>query len=137
MNYWLVKSEPAAYSWQQFNKDGKTIWDGVRNYQARNNLRKMQKGDLLLFYHSVTEKQVMGIARVVREHYPDPSTEDKRWSVVDIVPEKTLDKPVPLSVIKADNRLEHIALIKQSRLSVMPLSAEAFDAIIDLGSFSA
>ncbi len=134
MNYWLVKSEPSAYSWQQLLDDGRTLWDGVRNYQARNNLRAMKVGDLVLFYHSVTEKQVMGIARVVREHYPDPTTDDERWSVVDIVPVKSLEQAVTLSMVKADPRLENVALVKQARLSVMPLREEEFDAIVELGT---
>ncbi len=132
--YWLVKSEPGAYSWQQFEKDGQTIWDGVRNYQARNNLKNMRKGDMVLFYHSVSEKQVMGIARVVTEHYQDPTTDDNRWVVVDIIPEKAFKKPVSLTEIKADPRLENIALVKQARLSVMPLKPEEFDAIVELGN---
>lgn len=134
MNHWLVKSEPSAYSWQQLEKDGKTLWEGVRNYQARNNLKEMKKDDLVLFYHSVNEKRVMGIARVVREHYPDPTTDDDRWVVVDVVPVQALDNPVTLSEIKSDNRLENIALVKQARLSVMPLKQEEFDAIVELGS---
>ncbi len=134
MNYWLVKSEPGAYSWHQFEKDGKTYWDGVRNYQARNNLKAMKQGDLVLFYHSVNEKQVMGIARVVKEHYQDPTTDDDKWVVVDLVPEKAFKKPVSLSQIKADDRLENIALVRQARLSVMPLKAEEFDTIVELGS---
>ncbi len=134
MKHWLVKSEPSAYSWQQFVKDGKTYWDGVRNYQARNNLKDMQEGDLVLFYHSVTEKQVMGVARVVRGHYPDPTTDDDRWVVVDIVPEQALRQPVTLAMVKNDERLENIALVKQSRLSVMPLKAEEFDVILELGN---
>jgi predicted RNA-binding protein with PUA-like domain len=133
MNYWLVKSEPSAYSWDRLLKEGKATWDGVRNYQARNNLKEMRAGDLVLFYHSVTVKQVMGIARVVKEHYPDPTTDDDRWVVVDMVPEKSLKVPVGLEVIKQDERLENIALIKQSRLSVMPLKREEFDAIVQLG----
>ncbi len=134
MNYWLVKSEPDAYSWQRFIKEGKTMWEGVRNYQARNNLKEMKKGDLVLFYHSVSEKRVMGIARVTKEHYPDPTTGDDRWVVVDLVPESALDRPVTLKEIKADPRLENIALVKQARISVMPLQREAFDAIVELGS---
>ncbi|MDX9941699.1 MAG: EVE domain-containing protein [Bacteroidales bacterium] len=134
MNYWLVKSEPGAYSWQRLVKDKKTMWDGVRNYQARNNLREMKQGDLVLFYHSVNEKQVMGICRVVKEHYPDPTTDDDRWVVVDVAPVEGLKKPVTLEEIKNDDRLENIALIKQSRLSVMPLPREAFDAIVELGN---
>lgn len=132
--YWLIKSEPVAYSWQQFEKDGQTFWDGVRNYQARNNLKKMQKDDLVLFYHSVSAKEVVGIARVVKEHYHDPTTDDDRWVVVDIKPEKAFKKPVSLSMIKADPRLENIALVKQARLSVMPLKPEEFDAIVELGN---
>lgn len=134
MNYWLVKSEPGAYSWQQFLKEGKAVWDGVRNYQARNNLRQMKKNDLVLFYHSVNEKQVMGIARVSREHYPDPTTSDTRWLVVELVPAGELSQPVTLEEIKKDPRLENISLIRQSRLSVMPLKAEEFDAIVQLGN---
>ncbi len=134
MNYWLVKSEPGAYSWQQFEKDGKTYWDGVRNYQARNNLKAMKQGDLVLFYHSVNEKQVMGIARVVQEYYQDPTTDDNRWVVVDLVPEKAFNNPVSLSQIKTDDRLENIALVRQARLSVMPLRAEEFDTIVELGN---
>ena len=134
MNYWLVKSEPGAYSWQQFEKDKRTLWDGVRNYQARNNMKAMKEGDLVLFYHSVSEKQVMGIAKVVAEHYPDPTTDDNRWVVVDLVPEKAFKRPVTLLEVKADPRLENIALVKQARLSVMPLKAEEFDAIVELGN---
>lgn len=133
MNHWLVKSEPAAYSWNRFQKEGKATWDGVRNYQARNHLAGMKNGDLVLFYHSVSEKQVMGIARVVREHYPDPTASDERWVVVDLVPEATLPEPVPLAAIKRDERLSEIALVRQARLSVMPLNKEAFDAIVELG----
>ncbi|TVR40284.1 MAG: EVE domain-containing protein [Bacteroidia bacterium] len=134
MNHWLVKSEPSAYSWQQLEKDGQTLWDGVRNYQARNNLKAMKKGDLVLFYHSVNEKRVMGMAKVVKEHYPDPTTDDDRWVVVDVVPLQALDKPVTLGQIKSDKRLENIALVKQARLSVMPLKQEEFDVILELGS---
>ncbi|MEE4177900.1 MAG: EVE domain-containing protein [Bacteroides sp.] len=134
MNYWLAKSEPGAYSWQRLEKEKKTMWDGVRNYQARNNLKEMKKGDLVLFYHSVNEKQVMGICKVVKEHYPDPTTDDDRWVVVDVVPVEALKKPVTLEAIKKDERLENIALVRQSRLSVMPLAREEFDAIVELGN---
>ena len=134
MNYWLVKSEPGTYSWQQFEKDGRTYWDGVRNYQARNNLKKMKEGDRVLFYHSVTEKLVMGIARVVKEFYQDPTTDDDRWVVVDLVPEHPFKKPVTLKEVKADERLENIALVKQARLSVMPLRREEFDVLVELGN---
>ena len=134
MNFWLVKSEPSAFSWQRLQKEGKTMWDGVRNYQARNNLKEMKTGDLVLFYHSVNEKQVMGSWKVVKEHYPDPTTNDDRWVVVDVVPLEALKKPVTLEAIKSDERLENIALIRQSRLSVMPLAREEFDAIVEIGN---
>jgi predicted RNA-binding protein with PUA-like domain len=134
MRYWLVKSEPEAYSWERFMREGKVVWDGVRNYQARNNLREMKTGDLVLFYHSVTDKQVMGIARVVKEHYQDPTTDDDRWVVVDMAPEMPLSDPVSLEAIKADERLSNIALVRQGRLSVMPLKREEFDAIAEMGN---
>ncbi len=133
MNYWLVKSEPAAYSWERFKKEGKTMWEGVRNYQARNNLKEMKKDDLVLFYHSVSDKEVVGIAKVVKEHYPDPTADDDRWVVVDLVPVKAFQNPVTLDQVKKDERLENVALVKQSRLSVMPLKREEFDAIVQLG----
>jgi predicted RNA-binding protein with PUA-like domain len=134
MNYWLVKSEPFKYSWEQFNKDGRTFWDGVRNYQARNNLREMKEGDLVLFYHSNEGKSVVGIAKVVRESYQDPTTEDQNWVVVDLVPVETLKNPVTLEQIKADLRLQNIGLVKQGRLSVMGMKVEEFDRIVELGS---
>ncbi len=130
MNYWLVKTEPGAYSWEDFVKLGRDHWDGVRNYQARNNLKLMKEGDHVLFYHSVKAKQVVGIAKVVREHYQDPTTDDDRWVVVDLEPVKKLDKPVSLAQIKADDRLEGIALIRNSRLSVMPVDKAHFDIIL-------
>jgi predicted RNA-binding protein with PUA-like domain len=133
MKYWLVKSEPEAYSWAQFVHEKKVVWEGVRNYQARNNLRDMKVGDLVMFYHSVSEKRVMGIARVTREHYPDPTTDDDRWVVVDMVPEMALARPVNLAAIKSDERLSQVALVKQARLSVMPLKRKEFDAIAELG----
>lgn len=131
MNYWLVKSEPGAYSWDDFVKLGRDHWDGVRNYQARNNMKLMKTEDEVLFYHSVKEKQVVGIAKVVREFYPDPTTDDDRWVVVDLIPVKKLEKPVTLAQIKADENLEGFALIKNSRLSVMPVAKEHFQIIID------
>lgn len=134
MNYWLVKSEPFKYSWEKFNEDGRTFWDGVRNYQARNNLKEMKEGDLVLFYHSNEGKCVVGIAKVVKEFYQDPTTEDKNWVVVDLSPVETLKKPVTLETIKADERLKDIGLVKQGRLSVMGLDVEAFDRIIELGN---
>ncbi|WP_437920869.1 EVE domain-containing protein [Sphingobacterium sp. LRF_L2] len=134
MNYFLVKSEPFKYSWDQFNKDGQTFWDGVRNYQARNNLKSMQKGDLVLFYHSNEGKEVVGIAKVVNESYQDPTTDDERWVVVDLAPVETFHHPVTLETIKADEYLQNIALVKQGRLSVMPLKVEEFDRIVALGA---
>jgi len=132
MNYWLVKSEPFKYSWEQFEKDKKTFWDGVRNYQARNNLKAMKKGDLVLWYHSNEGKEVVGIAKVVKEFYQDPTTEDPNWVVVDLAPFKKLKKTVTLEQIKEDKRLQNIALVRQGRLSVSSLKAEEFDAILDL-----
>ncbi len=134
MKYWLVKSEPFKYSWQKFNRDGSTFWDGVRNYQARNNLKEMKKGDLVLFYHSNEGKEVVGVAEVTREHYPDPTTEDAKWFVVDLKPVETLEKPVTLEMIKSDSRLQQIGLVKQGRLSVMALKKEEFDRILELSS---
>lgn len=133
MNYFLVKSEPFKYSWEQLLKDKRTFWDGVRNYQARNNLQAMKKGDLVLFYHSNEGKEVVGIAKVVKEYYQDPTTTDERWVVVDIAPVETLKKPVSLETIKADEQLQDIALVRQGRLSVMPLKREEFDRIVALG----
>lgn len=130
MNYWLVKSEPGTYSWDDFVKKGIDHWDGVRNYQARNNMKEMRKGDEVLFYHSVKDKEVVGIAKVVKEHYPDPTTNDDRWVVVDLAPLRKLAKPVSLDQIKKDTRLEGIALIRNSRLSVMPVAKEHYDIII-------
>jgi len=134
MNYFLVKSEPFKYSWEQFNKDGETFWDGVRNYQARNNLKAMKKGDLVLYYHSNEGKEVVGLAKVVKEFYQDPTTEDERWVVVDLAPVETFKHPVTLETIKADPLLQDIALVRQGRLSVMPLKAEEFDRIVQLGN---
>ena len=134
MNYWLVKSEPVKYSWEKFNKDGRTFWDGVRNYQARNNLRDMKEGDLVLFYHSNEGKAVVGIAKVVKESYQDPTTDDTNWVVVDLSPVESLKHPVTLEKIKSDPQLANISLVRQGRLSVMPLKAEEFDRIVELGS---
>lgn len=134
MNYFLVKSEPFKYSWEQFNKDGETFWDGVRNYQARNNLKAMKTGDLVLFYHSNEGKEVVGIAKVVKEFYQDPTTDDERWVVVDLAPIETFKKPVTLEDVKADPLLEDVALVRQGRLSVMPLKAAEFDRIVEMGN---
>ncbi len=134
MNYWLMKSEPFKYSWDQFEKDGKTIWDGVRNYQARNNLREMAKGDLCFFYHSNEGKEIVGIAKVVKEHYQDPTSTDPNWVVVEIAPFKKLKKTVTLEQIKTEPRLAEIGLVKQSRLSVSALKAHEFDVILELSA---
>jgi len=134
MQYWLVKSEPEAYSWRNFVKDGSTSWTGVRNYQARNNLQAMKTGDLVLFYHSVSEKAIVGLAQVATEAYPDKTSDDPRWLTVDLVPVREFKTAVSLEAIKKDNRLENIALLKQSRLSVMPLRPEEFEVILSLGN---
>jgi len=134
MNHWLVKSEPFKYSWEKFNQDGRTFWDGVRNYQARNNLKAMQEGDLVLFYHSNEGKNVVGIAKVVREFYQDPTTDDANWVVVDLSPVESLKNPVSLEQIKAEPSLVDISLVRQGRLSVMPLKAEEFDKILEMGA---
>ena len=130
--YWLVKSEPFKYSWDQLVKDGSTYWDGVRNYQARNNLRAMKKGDQVFFYHSNEGLEIVGIAKVIKEHYQDPTTDDERWSVVDLKPVKKLKRAISLEEIKGDERLRDIALVRQSRLSVMPIREDEFDAIVEL-----
>lgn len=134
MNYFLVKSEPHKYSWEQFNKDGRTFWDGVRNYQARNNMKLMKEGDLVLFYHSNEGKHVVGIAKVVKEFYQDPTTDDANWVVVDLSPVETIKNPVTLEQIKAEDSLKDISLVKQGRLSVIQLKAEEFDKILEMGS---
>lgn len=133
MKHWLVKTEPGTYSWADMLKEGECYWDGVRNYQARNNLRAMSKGDRVLWYHSVKEKCVVGVVQVTREHYPDPTTDDDRWSVVDLAPILELKEPVTLAEIKANEALQEIALIRQSRLSVMPIDASAYEAILAMG----
>ncbi|MGF7075356.1 EVE domain-containing protein [Mucilaginibacter sp. 3215] len=132
--FWLVKSEPFKYSWEKFNKDGRTFWDGVRNYQARNNLREMKEGDLVLFYHSNEGKEIVGIAKVVKEAYQDPTTDDTNWVVVDLAPVEALKTPVTLEQIKADPKLQDIGLVRQGRLSVMGVKREEFDYILALGS---
>lgn len=132
MNYFLVKSEPFKYSWEKFNEEGRTFWDGVRNYQARNNMKEMKAGDLVLFYHSNEGKCVVGIAKVVREYYQDPTTEDPNWVVVDLAPVETLKNPVSLAQIKAEESLADISLIKQGRLSVMKLKNTEFDKILEM-----
>ncbi|MEZ0607015.1 EVE domain-containing protein [Fibrella sp. WM1] len=134
MNYWLVKSEPDKYGWSHFTAQGRAVWDGVRNYQARNNLMAMQVGDQVLFYHSVTNPGVVGLATVVREAYPDPTCpDDPRWRVVELEPVMPLPRAVSLAQIKAEPMLSNIALIKQSRLSVMPIRPDEFELIVKLG----
>ncbi len=133
MQHWLVKQEPEAYSWTSFVKDGRTAWTGVRNFQARNNLRAMKKGDRVLFYHSVSEKQIVGVARVQREAYPDQTAEEGDWSSVDLAPVKPLAAPVTLTTIKGDKVLKNLPLVRQSRLSVTPLTGEQFKRVLQLG----
>lgn len=132
MNYWLVKSEPEAYSWTQFVKEGKAAWTGVRNFQARNNLRAMKKGDRALFYHSGEGKEVVGMAKVVKAAYPDPTAEEGDWSCVDLVPTKPVAKPVTLTTIKADKVLKEMALVRNSRLSVSPVTEAQFTRLLAL-----
>lgn len=132
MNYWLIKSEPNEYSWDDLVKLGRDHWDGVRNYAARLHMKNMKVGDLAFFYHSVNEKSIVGIAECVREYYPDPTTDDDRWVVVDFVPKEKLNRPVTLAEIKADERLSEMALIKISRLSVQPVKKEEFDIIMEM-----
>jgi predicted RNA-binding protein with PUA-like domain len=130
MNYWLVKSEPSVYSFDDLVRDKKTGWDGVRNYAARLNLKAMKKGDLAFVYHSMEDKAVVGIARITKEAYPDPK--DENWVAVELAPDKKLKKPVTLAQIKADKRLKDMALVKLSRLSVQPVKREEFDIVIAL-----
>ena len=133
MQYWLVKSEPDTYSFQQLVTDGKTRWDGVRNYQARNNLRAMKSGDLCLFYHSQIGLEVVGIAKVAKEHYPDPTAEKGDWSAVDLAPVKAFNRPVTLVEIKNHPALQQLLLVRNARLSVMPVSFDEFSVILQLG----
>lgn len=134
MNYWLIKSEPFKYSWEQFETDKKTFWDGVRNYQARNNLRDMEAGDLCLYYHSNEGKEVVGIAEVIKPAYQDPTTDNTQWVAVDVKPYKKLDKTVTLAQIKTDPRLSDIGLIRQPRLSVISISEDHFNIILELAN---
>ena len=130
MNYWLVKSEPNTFSWDDLVRDKKTVWDGVRNFQARNNLKNMKKGDLAFFYHSGEDKAIVGIGKIVKEGYPEPK--DNNWIAVDIASDKKLKKPVTLAQIKADKRLADMVLVRASRLSVQPVKADEFDLIMAL-----
>ncbi|MEN9599051.1 MAG: hypothetical protein RL596_1362 [Bacteroidota bacterium] len=132
MNYWLVKSEPFKYSWDQFEKDKLTFWDGVRNYAARNNLRSMQKGDLVFWYHSNEGLEIVGIAKVVKEAYQDPTTSEDAWVVVDLKPYKKLKQPVSLVEIKANKALANMALVKLGRLSVQPVTPSEWDIVLEM-----
>ena len=134
MKYWLLKSEPDAWSWENQVKEGASMWDGVRNYQARNNLKEMKKNDLCFFYHSVTERSIVGIVKVVKEYYPDPTDKTGRFVVVDVKSIKKLKNPVSLDQIKENIKLQDIALVKQSRLSVMPLKKTEWEIIIKMSN---
>ena len=134
INYWLLKSEPDAWSWDNQVKEGASMWDGVRNYQARNNLKEMKKNDLCFFYHSVTERSIVGIVKVVKEYYPDTTDKTGSFVVVDVKAIKKLKKPVSLDQIKENSKLQDIALVKQSRLSVMPLKKTEWDIIIKMSN---
>lgn len=134
MNYWLLKTDADTYSFGDLQREGRTIWDGVRNYQARNNIRSMRLGDIALIYHSVTDKCVVGIAEIITMPFPEPNAPDDKWTAVDIKPIALLKRPVPLDEIKTDPILEDLPLIKQSRLSVMPLSQNTYDRIIYLSN---
>ena len=134
MKYWLLKSEPDAWSWDNQVQEGASMWDGVRNYQARNNLKEMKKNDLCFFYHSVTERSIIGIVKVVKEFYPDPTDKTGRFVVVDVKATKKLKNPVSLDQIKENSKLQDIALVKQSRLSVMPLKKTEWDIIIKMSN---
>jgi len=132
MQYWLIKSEPFKYSWDQFVADKSTFWDGVRNYQARNNMRAMQVGDLCLYYHSNEGKEIVGIAEVIKEHYQDPTTDDNKWVVVDVKPVRALKNNVTLAQMKSDARLEQMSLIRQMRLSVGPITEDEFNIVMEM-----
>ena len=134
MNYWLVKSDPETYGWEHFSREKKTSWDGVRNYAARNYLKAMQKGDLVLFYHSNNDSGVVGIAKVGKEFYQDPTTDETAWVSVELNYVKSLKKSVSLAAIKTEKKLKDILLLKIGRLSVMPVKKEEFDTIVKLGS---
>ena len=130
MQYWLVKTEPEEYSFDDLLKEGRVIWDGIRNYQARNNLRKMKKGDFVLVYHTGKLKEIVGIAKVIKEHYLDPKDKTKVWCVVELAPFKKLPTPFTLSQIKDEEALSNMALLRQSRLSVMPITGKEFEFIV-------
>lgn len=133
MNYWLIKSEPSTYSWEQMQRDKTTHWNGVRNYQAANNLKSMKRGDLAFFYHSNEGKEIVGIVEVVKESYPDPSDKDGKFVMVDVKAGKSLKEPVTLAAIKSHSALKTMALVRQSRLSVCPVTAKEWATICKLG----
>lgn len=133
MNYWLIKSEPDVYSYDKLVKEKTGVWDGVRNYQARNNLKAMKTGDLALFYHSNIGKEIVGVVKISKEFYQDPTTDDVRWVVVEVQAFHKFKKPIKLEVIKKDVQLQNMGLVKQGRLSVMPVKKEEFDYILALG----
>ena len=133
-NFWLVKSEPTAYSWNDLVRDGSTCWDGVRNYEARNNLRAMIVGERILFYHSNVGKEIVGIAEVSREHYQDPTVEDDRWSAIDLKPVLSLKRPVTLATIKRNPKLQEIALVRRGRISVVPVTQQEFSDILEIAN---
>jgi len=135
MNYWLLKTEPSTWSWNDQINNKITMWDGVRNYQARNNLKLMKKNDLCFFYHSVNEKQIVGIVKVIKEHYPDPTDKSNKFVAIDVEFNKTYKKPVTLEQIKNEKKLSHLALIKQSRLSVMPIDVESWKLINKMSNY--
>jgi len=132
MNYWLLKTEPETFSWDNLVEQKTSMWDGVRNYQARNNLRKMKIGDVALFYHSVKNPGIVGIAEILKEHYPDPTAKEGDWSVVDVKPVRKLERLITLQEIKAYPALKDMVLVKSSRLSVQPVTKEEFDIIMKL-----
>ena len=135
-SYWLMKSEPYKYSWDDLKRDGRTYWDGVRNYGARNNLKAMRTGDLAFYYHSNEGKEIVGVAKIIKESYQDPTTEDDRWVVVEIEPVKAMKNPVSLAKVKADPALEDMALVRQARLSVQPVKPREFKRVLALGDTS-
>jgi hypothetical protein len=132
MAYWLIKSEPFKYSWDQLIQDKRTFWDGVRNYGARNNLRAMKKGDLAFFYHSNEGVEIVGIVQIVKESYPDPTTDDPNWVVVDVKPHQKLKKPVTLAAVKAEKKLANMALVRLGRLSVQPVTPEEWELVLKM-----
>ena len=133
MAHWLIKSEPSTYSWEKLEKEKQTFWDGVRNYAARNNLRGMKKGDEVFFYHSNEGTEIVGIAKVAKEFYQDPTTDDERWVSVMLKPVRAIKKPVSLAQIKDDKRLQNMALVRIGRLSVQPVTEEEWNIILELG----